>query len=119
MSVKSTYDLAGNTALVTGAASGIGLATAELLASSGAVVAINYLPGDDRGRAVVERLAAEGHKVIEAPGDVATAGEAEATVARAIDRLGRLDLLVNNAGTPATRKSIAPDQLDLVTEELW
>jgi 3-oxoacyl-[acyl-carrier protein] reductase len=115
----STYHLTGRSALVTGAASGIGLATAELLAKSGAKVGINFLPGDERGQAAIARLKAEGFDVVEAPGDVSTEAEAAAMVGKAIDRFGRLDLLVNNAGTPATRKSIAPSQLDLVTEELW
>ncbi len=40
-------------------------------------------------------------------------------VLKAVDDLGRLDLLVNNAGTPGTRQRIAPPELDLITEELW
>ncbi len=113
------YDLAGRTALVTGSSSGIGLATAELLARSGARVAVNFLPGDDRGPSAVERINAEGGMAIEAPGDVAQTIEAERMVENAIERLGRLDLLVNNAGTPATRNTIAPADLDLITGELW
>jgi 3-oxoacyl-[acyl-carrier protein] reductase len=115
----ATYDLVGKTALVTGGASGIGLATVELLAKSGATVAINYLAEDSRGPAIVAKLAAGGAKVIPAPGDVSSERDAEKMVLQAIDSLGRLHLLVNNAGTPATKKSIAPDKFDLVTEDLW
>jgi 3-oxoacyl-[acyl-carrier protein] reductase len=113
------YELAGRTALVTGGASGIGLATATLLARNGATVAVNFLPDDPRGRDAVAQLKYAGLSVIEAPGNVAVAGEAEAMVASAIQRLGRLDLLVNNAGTPGVRRAVAPAELDLITEELW
>ncbi len=114
-----SYDLTGKTALVTGAASGIGLATAAKLAGFGASVAINFLPGDPRGPEVVARLAAAGGRVVPAPGDVGDAADAPAMVAAAISALGRLDLLVNNAGTPGVRTTIAPARLDLITEELW
>ncbi|WP_205648727.1 SDR family NAD(P)-dependent oxidoreductase [Acuticoccus kandeliae] len=114
-----TYNLAGKTALVTGGASGIGLATVELLARSGATVALNHLADDSRGAEAVARLTGEGCKVIAAPGNVADSADVARMVADAIDGLGRLDLLVNNAGTPATRQTIAPKDLDLITEALW
>jgi 3-oxoacyl-[acyl-carrier protein] reductase len=113
------YELAGKAALVTGAASGIGLATAIILARSGATVAINYLPDDPRGPDEIARLKAEGLSVTPAPGHVGEADGAVAMVDKAIDQLGRLDLLVNNAGTPGVRATIDMARLDLVTEELW
>ncbi|HEX4113178.1 MAG TPA: SDR family NAD(P)-dependent oxidoreductase [Stellaceae bacterium] len=113
------YDLTGKTALVTGAASGIGLATATILARSGAMVAVNFLPDDPRGPEAVNKLKADGGKVIAAPGHVGEAQGAVDMVARAIDQLGRLDLLVNNAGTPGVRQTVDMARLDLVTEELW
>ena len=114
-----TYDLSGRTALVTGGASGIGLATATMLARSGATVAVNFLPDDPRGRETVAALKAEGLKIIEAPGDVGDEGAAMAMVTAAADRLGRLDLLVNNAGTPGGRTMIPSAQIERITEELW
>jgi 3-oxoacyl-[acyl-carrier protein] reductase len=115
----ASYDLAGRKALVTGAASGIGLGTATMLAQSGAKVALNHLPGDARGAQAVADLRAKGLDVIAAPGSVGEPGEAERMVEAAIAALGGLDLLVNNAGTPGGKQTIAVERLDLVTEELW
>ncbi len=115
-----TYDLKGKTALVTGGASGIGYATAVLLARSGCTVAINHLADDPRGPEAVARLAAEtGARVIGAPGNVGDAEDAARMVTQAVTDLGRLDYLVNNAGTPGTKTTIAPGELDRLTEELW
>jgi len=113
------YDLAGKTALITGGASGIGLATATQIARDGATVAINFLADDPRGPEAVARLKAEGLKAVAAPGNVGDAADAVRMVEAAVDTLGRLDMLANNAGTPATSRKIEPPELDLITEELW
>jgi 3-oxoacyl-[acyl-carrier protein] reductase len=112
-------DLTGKTALVTGGASGIGLAAVEIFARCGARVALNHLPDDRRGQAAIERLAAEGHRVVAAPGDVSRPGAAEGMVERAVAALGRLDFLVNNAGTPATPVPIPFADLDALSEDFW
>jgi 3-oxoacyl-[acyl-carrier protein] reductase len=54
-----------------------------------------------------------------APGSVGDAADSVRMVQQAVADLGRLDLLVNNAGTPGTRNRIPPPDLDLITEELW
>jgi 3-oxoacyl-[acyl-carrier protein] reductase len=114
------YDLQGKTAIVTGGASGIGLATARMLARNGCKVAINHLPDDPRGPEQVEALRAEGLDAIAAPGHVGDAADAPRMIEQAVRDLGgRLDYLVNNAGTPGTRVSIKPSELDRLTEELW
>ena len=114
-----SYDLTGKTALVTGGASGIGFATARMLAKFGATVAINFLEDDPRGPEAVNKLIDEGGKAIMAPGSVGDAQDAPRMVLKAVADLGRLDLLVANAGTPGTARKINPPELDLITEELW
>lgn len=113
------YDLRGRTAIVTGGASGIGLATVRLLARSGCKVAINHLADDARGLDQVEALKAEGLDVLSAPGNVGDATDGPRMIEQAVKELGRLDYLVNNAGTPGTRTTIGPQELDRLTEELW
>ena len=113
------YDLTGCKALVTGAASGIGLGTATALAAAGARVAINHLPDDPRGPKEIAALRSKGFDVIGAPGRVGVPKETEQMVEKAVADLGGLDLLVNNAGTPVVRESVPVDRLDLVTDDMW
>jgi 3-oxoacyl-[acyl-carrier protein] reductase len=119
MSKYVRYDLSGKRALVTGAASGIGVGTATALAQAGAKVAINHLPDDPRGPQAVQELKAQGRDVIGAPGRVGVPGETEKMVETAIANLGGLDLLVNNAGTPGVKATVPINRLDLVTDEMW
>jgi 3-oxoacyl-[acyl-carrier protein] reductase len=114
-----SYNLTGKTALVTGGGSGIGLEAARIMAEGGAKVAINYLPSDTRGEGALAEFKKEGLDVIGAPGDVGNAEDASRMVLKAIDELGHLDLLINNAGTPGRSTPVPISDLDQITEELW
>ncbi|HEY0941455.1 MAG TPA: SDR family oxidoreductase [Steroidobacter sp.] len=111
--------LARKAALVTGGASGIGLATVEALTAAGAAVAINFLPGDAGGEEAVTQLERAGASVIAAPGDISVADAATAVVDLAVAKLGRLDYLVNNAGIAGTREPIPAHDLDRLDESFW
>ncbi|MGI9491949.1 MAG: SDR family NAD(P)-dependent oxidoreductase [Geminicoccaceae bacterium] len=113
------YDLEGKKALVTGGASGIGLATVTMLAKAGAAVAINHLPDDEMAEKNLAALREKGFHVIGAPGSVAEPGIAETMVESAISALGGLDFLVNNAGTPVTSEPIPPSELERMDEVFW
>jgi 3-oxoacyl-[acyl-carrier protein] reductase len=112
------FKLRGIRALVTGSASGIGLATAHRLARSGAHVAMNDLPTDALARAV-SHFRADGLLVEAVPGDLSESSNARDVALRSLERLGGLDYLVNNAGAPGTSTPIAPADLDALTDEFW
>jgi NAD(P)-dependent dehydrogenase (short-subunit alcohol dehydrogenase family) len=84
--------------IVTGGASGIGAATARILAREGAIVVIADFD-EARGRAVAESLAGDGHRSRFVPVDVGDFAQVEALVRTTVEAYGRLDLLFNNAGT--------------------
>ena len=65
------------------------------------------------------RLVQKGGSVVAAPGHVGDVHDADRMTRKAIDELGQLDLLVNNAATPATAKAVPPADLDLLTEDMW
>ncbi len=89
--------LQGKVALVTGASSGIGEATAYALAAQGACVAASARRAD-RLDTIVKRIQDNGGQAISLVADIADEAEANNTVNRPVERWGRLDILVNNAG---------------------
>ncbi len=113
-----TFNLAGRRALVTGSASGIGRAAAELLARSGAHVAMNDRAADTLS-AVVSQMQSAGLQVDAVPGDLGLSAVAAEVARRAVERLGRLDYLINNAGAPYTRTPIPATDLEALTDDFW
>ncbi|AYN31064.1 oxidoreductase [Streptomyces albus] len=85
-------------ALVTGGSRGIGAATALRLAEEGADVALTCVRGEAEAEKVLARIEALGRRGVALRADAADAGEAAGAVERTVAALGRLDVLVNNAG---------------------
>lgn len=94
---RGSGKLEGKVALITGADSGIGRAVSVLFAREGCDVAIGYLCEDRDAETTKAAVEKEGRKAILLPGDVADTAYAESAVARTLQALGRLDILVNNA----------------------
>ena len=90
--------LAGKTALVTGASRGIGRSIALLLAERGADIAVNYAGNTAAAEAVKAEIAALGRRAVLIRADVADTAACEAMVAETVEKLGQIDILVNNAG---------------------
>jgi NAD(P)-dependent dehydrogenase (short-subunit alcohol dehydrogenase family) len=113
-SYKGSGRLMGRKALVTGGDSGIGRAAVIAFAREGADVAINYLPVEEPdAREVVELIRAEGRRAVAIPGDIRDEVFCSRLVTNAVQELGGLDILVNNAAMQAAQPSIA----DLTTEQ--
>jgi 3-oxoacyl-[acyl-carrier protein] reductase len=93
-------ELAGRVALVNGASKGIGRAIAAALAAEGAAVVISARHEAVVARAAAEIAAASGTDVVGVAADVSQPGTAERLVGTAVERFGRLDILVNNSGGP-------------------
>ena len=107
-----TGRLAGKVALVTGAASGIGAATVELMLREGARVLATDIDAD-RGEALRAKLAAHSeHRIAFAERDVTQERDWESAIAFAAERLGPLDVLVNNAGVIPAIVPLAQTGLD-------
>ena len=105
--------LAGQKALVTGASSGIGLATAVALAEAGADVVVNYVANEEQAEAAVAKTKRAGVRSFAYRADVSREAEVQAMFARMIAEFGTIDILVNNAGVQRD----AP--FDAMTLEQW
>jgi NAD(P)-dependent dehydrogenase (short-subunit alcohol dehydrogenase family) len=113
-SYKGSGRLKGRRALVTGGDSGMGRAAAIAFAREGADVAINYFPTEEPdAEEVIAFIKAEGRIALAIPGDLREEKFCKELVARAVQGLGGLDILVSNAGRQQSRESI----LDISSED--
>jgi NAD(P)-dependent dehydrogenase (short-subunit alcohol dehydrogenase family) len=113
-SYRGSGRLAGRKALITGGDSGMGRAAAIAYAREGADVAINYLPAEESdAQEVMALITAEGRIGLAIPSDIREEAFCQQLVARAVEGLGGLDIVVNNAGRQQSHASI----LDISTEQ--
>jgi 3-oxoacyl-[acyl-carrier protein] reductase len=112
--VENYLDLTGKTALITGASSGIGAATAIVFSNLGAKIAIAYNKNQKGIEEVQRAITAAGGKVVVIQADVRQSNEIRSLVTRATDQLGPVDILVNNAGSLVQRMKLLE-----TTEARW
>lgn len=96
--MSTTRTLEGQIALVTGASRGIGKAVALALAGAGAEVVVNYASSPDAAEAVVQEIQASGGQAYALQANVADEGAVDGLIKAVLERSGRIDVLVNNAG---------------------
>ncbi|WP_432548277.1 SDR family oxidoreductase [Kineococcus sp. SYSU DK004] len=111
-SYRGTGRLEGKKALITGGDSGIGRAVAIAYAREGADVVISYLDEHEDARETAKWVEEAGRKAVLVPGDLADPAHCRAVVAKTVDELGRVDVLVSNAAFQMNRESIeeTPDE---------
>lgn len=95
---RDIFDLSGKVAIVTGASRGIGRALAMGLADYGAKIVVNYQSAQERADAVVAEIEAAGGKAFAVRADVSDEADVDRLVQETVERFGRLDILINNAG---------------------